>query len=145
MVAGCGDDSESDSGGDPEAVAKAFIEALADEDPGACDLMTADGADFAATMVDADSCEAAIEDAGVFGAGYFFESPPDELPDELDSGVLEERGENTYFQFCLPNESEVKLDLVEVEGEWRIDLVSVSRGEEVDGRDRTTIPPCSLA
>jgi hypothetical protein len=117
--------------------------ALAEGDPAACALMTADGAKFAAEAFRADSCEAAIEE-GAYSDAYFRRSPPAEVTEKLDSGVLEERGRNTSYRFCLPNETEVALDLAEVDGQWRVDLVSVSRKLEVLKDDGRIIEPCSL-
>jgi hypothetical protein len=138
-LTGCADDAASG----PVPVAKDFVESMAAADPAACELMTPGGANFLAEVARSTTCEAAIE-SGVYARGYFNGSRPEDLTREIDAGELTERGLNTYFEFCLPNDTKVKLDLEEFEGEWLVDLVGISRAVEIDLRDRRTVTPCRL-
>jgi hypothetical protein len=144
VVAGCGSESAPDEATDPETVATDFVEAVADGDAGACDLMTSGGAEFAATVGQEDSCEAAIEAQGTYLNAATYNAGPAELTEELDSGVLEEKGKGTSYRFCLPNEGEVTIDLVEVDGEWHVAGLSVGRVEIVSGDGDRRHPPCKI-
>jgi hypothetical protein len=142
VLAGCGNDSAAEEA-DPKAVSKTFVEAVAEESPEACELMTSRARRQAEITGGEGSCEEAIEAEAKFVDTISYGTPPAELTRELDSGALEETREGMAFRFCVPNESKIKLELIQVSGEWRVDLVAASRLEVVrEGVDISK--PCRI-
>jgi hypothetical protein len=142
VIAGCGGDPPPEEA-DPEAVSKDLVEAVAEGSPEACELMTSRARRQAEITGGEGSCEEAIEAQARFVDTISYGTPPAELTRELDSGELEETREGMAFRFCVPNESEIELELVQVNGEWRVDLVAASRLEVVrEGVDISK--PCRI-
>ena len=106
--------------------------------------MTSGGAEFAATVGPRGRVARRRSRPGAPTSNAATFNAPAQLTEELDSGVLQEKGQDTSYTFCLPNEGEVKLDLVEVDGEWHVDLLNVSRVEIVSGDGDRRHPPCKI-
>lgn len=151
VLAGCSGDSDTDEPIDPTSVSENFVQAVADADPQACELMTPGARRQARLTGGGKTCDESIEAQKKYVDFIFFQSRPSELTKEVDDGELVETNRGTVFRFCLPNEAEIKLDLVQVESEWRVDLVSTSRSESygpggnISSDEAGRAAPCRLA
>ena len=116
IAAGCGGDdggSTVESGASPEEVVEAFYGAVGDNDAAAaCDLVTEETAQQAADQEDADSCEEATS----FGDGA-------ELADSIEVGDATIDGDTATVEVSSSaQEGSGSVDLVQEDGEWKIDL-----------------------
>jgi hypothetical protein len=144
VLAGCGGESAPEEGTDPEGISKDFVEAVAERSPEACELMTFRARRQAEITGGEGSCEEAIEAQARFVDTISYGTPPAALTRELDSGELDETREGMTFRFCVPNESEIKLELVQVNGEWRVDLAVVGR-KVVVAKGVRSVGPCRIS
>ena len=118
FVAGCGGDDESEGAATPEEVVADFYAATGDADPeGMCALITEEAAQAAADDENADSCEEGVQasiDAGDNTA-------VSDLADEIEVGEATIDGETATVPIsALGSEDEV--NLVQEDGEWKLDL-----------------------
>lgn len=116
VAAGCGGDdggSTVESGASPEEVVDSFYGAVADNDAeAACALVTEETAQQAADQEDADSCEEATS----FGDGA-------SLAESIEVGDAEIDGDKATVEVSSSaQEGTGTVDLVQEDGEWKIDL-----------------------
>ena len=119
FVAGCGgDDDEAESAAAPEEVVAEFYAATGAADAeGMCALITEEAAQAAADDENADSCEEGVQasiDAGD-------NTEVSELAAEIEVGEATIDGETATVPISARG-SEDEVNLVQEDGEWKLDL-----------------------